>query len=266
MCYNCVGDNMKVQKIEKLKNKKYKITIDNKTLITFDNVILENNLLYNKIIDDKLYDKILRDTEFYNIYDKIEKYVLKKRRSEKEAVEYLLKLEISGEYINKIINKLKNNNLINDIEYCRAFINDNIYLSKYGINKIKIELLKQNISIQVIENELSNIDNELIYDKLQKLILKKIKSNNKHSNVYFKQKILNEMINLGYDKDDILTILENNLIDNPSIPKKEYEKIYKKLSIKYSGVELTKNIKVKMLQKGFDLETINNLLQEKTED
>ena len=42
---------MLITKIEKLKNNKYKIIIDDEKIITFDNVILDNNLLYKKVID-----------------------------------------------------------------------------------------------------------------------------------------------------------------------------------------------------------------------
>ena len=48
----------------------------------------------------------------------------------------------------------------------RLDINDNIYLSKNGINKIRIELLKKNIWREIIENELNNIDKELIESNL----------------------------------------------------------------------------------------------------
>ena len=74
---------MEINKIVKLKNNKYKIYIGSEVITTYDNVILENNLLYKKSIDDKLYNKILNDTNYFDIYNKIVKYILKKRRSER---------------------------------------------------------------------------------------------------------------------------------------------------------------------------------------
>ena len=236
---------MLVTKIEKLKNNKYKIIIDDEKIITFDNVILDNNLLYKKTVDKELYNKIIEDTEFYNVYNLVVKYILKKRRSEKEINEYLKKYNL-GSKKDLIISKLKSINLINDIGFCKAYINDNIYLSKKGINKIKEELLSHNISLNIIEEELNNIDNSLLDDKLNKLIIKKINSNHKYSNLFLKQKIVNA--NIG----------EENLI-----LEKEFEKLYIKLSKKYNNLELYKNIKSKLLYKGFNINDINDLIEKK---
>lgn len=257
---------MNINKIIKMKNNKYKIIINSDSVITYDNVILENDLLYKKNIDDKLYKKILEDTEYYDIYNRVVKYILKKRRSEKEIKNYLYKLEVNEINQHKIIMKLKELKLIDDIEFCKAYINDKIYLSKCGINKIKNDLLNENISIQVIEENLNNIEKSLLDDRLENLIIKKIKSNKKYSEQFMKQKILNEMINLGYDKNKILDILEENLKTDTNILENEYNKIYFKLQKKYSGVELKNKIKQKLYQKGFSMEEINELLNKKTED
>lgn len=257
---------MEINKIIKMKNNKYKIYIDGETIITYDNVILENNLLYKKKVDKDLYNKILSDTSYFDIYNKIVKYILKRRRSEKEINLYLTKLEVNNSNKNNIINKLKEINLINDIEYCKAYINDKLYLSKDGINKIKQDLINQNISIDVIEKEFRNIDINIFNDRLEKLIIKKIKNNKKYSSSFLKQKILTEMINLGYNKDKILDILNNNIEFDNNILEKEFNKIYNKLNKRYSGIELENKIKQKLIQKGFKVEGINKLLQEKTED
>lgn len=258
--------SMIINKIVKLKDNKYKIYIDKECITTYDNVILENDLLYKKNIDDNLYNKILLDTNYYNIYNQVVKYILKRRRSERQIMLYLDKFEINIDNKNKIINKLKNINLINDIEYCKSYINDKIYLSKDGINKIRENLLKENISIEVIESELKNIDKDIFDDRLKKLIIKKINSNKKYSKQLLKQKILTDMINLGYDKNQILDIIENNIIDNKEILIKEFDKVYNKLKIKYNGFELETKVKQKLLQKGFNIIEINNLLQKKAED
>ena len=257
---------MEINKIKKLKNNKYKIYIDEDIIITYDNVIIENNLLYKKTIDKELYNKILNDTNYFDVYNKTVKYILKKRRSEKEINLYLIKAEVNSIDRNKIITKLKEINLINDIEYCKSYINDKLYLSKDGINKIKHNLINQNISNSIIENELKNIDMNIFNNRLEKLIIKKIKSNKKYSINFLKQKILNEMVNLGYSKRQVLDIFNNNVESDNEIIEKEFNKLYIKLSKKYKNRELENKIKQKLIQKGFNLEDINILLQQKTED
>lgn len=257
---------MKINKIIKMKNNKYKIIIDGDSFVTYDDVIISNNLLYQKELDKYLYNKLITDTKFYDVYDETVKYILKKRRSEKEILIYLNKYELSNNDTNNIIEKLKSLKLINDEEYCKAYINDKVYLSKDGINKIRIDLLNQDISSDIIEKELNNIDEELLNERLEKLIIKKIKSNKRYSNSTLRQRILSEMINLGYSKEKILEIINNNILSDDEIIRREFDKTYNKLKLKYSGVELKTKLKQKLMYKGFNIEDINNLLNEKTEN
>ena len=106
----------------------------------------------------------------------------------------------------------------------------------------------------------------MINERLKKLILKKINSNHKYSNSNLKQRVLSEMINLGYSKEKILEIIDNNILSDDEIIKREFNKIYNKLKLKYSGVELAIKLKQKLLYKGFNIEDINRIMQEKTED
>ena len=257
---------MQINKIIKLKDNRYKIYIDGDSIITYDNVILENDLLYKKNIDKNLYNKIIVDTNYYDIYNKTVKYILKKLRSEKEVSNYLSKFELSDKDFNKMINKIKDINLINDREFCKAFINDKIYLGKNGINKIRNDLLNQYISNDIIEQELSNIDKSVVNDKLEKLIVKKINSNHKYSNQYLRQKLINDMVNLGYSRDSIIDIIDKNLLNDSDIVKKEFNKIYINLKKKYSGVDLNLKLKQKLISKGFEIDVINKLIQEKIGD
>lgn len=256
---------MKINKITRLKNNKYKITIDDNTIVTYDDVIIEYGLLYKKEINKSLYDKIIESTEFYKIYNDALKFALKKIRCENEILDHLNKYNLSKENIDKIVIKLKNINLINDKKYVRAYINDKLSLSKYGIKKIKKDLMSNNIDIDIINSELESIDKDDELFKLEKLILKKINNNHKYSNNYLKEKILNEMINLGYNNSDIIDILDMNLKEDDIILKNEYNKIYNKLKTKYRGIELNQKVKQKLTIKGFNSYEIDSIIKE-TED
>ena len=62
---------MKIEKIQKLKNNKYKIKLDSGDIInTYDDVILNNSLLFNKEIDLELLNKINNETLYYDCYNK----------------------------------------------------------------------------------------------------------------------------------------------------------------------------------------------------
>lgn len=258
--YTNYGDIMKIEKIQKLKNNKYKIILENNDVInTYDDVILNNNLLFNKDISSELLNQINNQTIYYDCYNKVLKFIDKKLRCEKEISEYIKK--INPEYENKIIEKLKQINLINDENYVKSYISDRIFLSNDGPNKIREELLKYNIDESVIEENICKIDKSIIYEKCKKIIDKKVKSNTKYSKFILNQKITSDLLNKGYELDMIREIL--NLYDfcDNTIIKKEYEKLFNKLSRKYKDKELYSQIKNKLYQKGFSYDEINNYIK-----
>lgn len=249
------GDNMKVVKIKKLANNKYKIYLDNNDVIdTYDEVILKNNILYKKEIDDELYKKLTKDNTYYALYNKCINLISKRIRSEKEVRDYLAKYESKD--IDKIIDNLKQVHLINDDIFMKAYISDKINLTNNGPLRIENDLISHNIDVNKIEEELAKIDIEIIKNKINKYISKKAKSN-KHSSYFFKEKILNELINEGYPKDLILLSLDK--LNIKSNIENEYKKIYNKLSKKYDSNELDYQIKNKLYQKGYKKEEIDKI-------
>ena len=84
-----------------------------------------------------------------------------------------------------------------------------------------------------------------------------MKLNNKLSGNPLKTKIYNNLVNLGYDKNMILSLINNYDFNNTSNAKKIYDTLYKKYSSKYEGYELDMIIKQKMYQKGYDISEIN---------
>ena len=133
---------MKIEKLKRLPSGKYKIFFDNDDkLITYDDVIIKNKLLYNKEVDDDVLEEVNMDTQFFNIYNKVLNYIVKRKRSIKEIREYLSKFELDKENIDTIIDTFKDNGLLNDLGFAKSFIADKIYLSNIGPNTIKDELL-----------------------------------------------------------------------------------------------------------------------------
>ena len=99
---------MKIEKIIKLKSGKYKIFLDNNEQITtFDDVILNNNLLFHKEIDNDIYVKIKEENNYYELLNSSIKYISKRLRSEKEIKIYLEKKTTDIYLIDSIIDNWK---------------------------------------------------------------------------------------------------------------------------------------------------------------
>ena len=70
-----------------------------------------------------------------------------------------------------------------------------------------------------------------------------------------KVKIVSELLNDGFSRELVLEeIAKNPIKDSPDLVKREYQKIYNKLSRKYEGEELKYKIRQKMYQKGLNYE------------
>ena len=78
-----------------------------------------------------------------------------------------------------------------------------------------------------------------------------IKNNHSRAGVVLKSKIFNDLKVLGYSSEVINKIINDyNYNDNKDIYKKEYNKIYNRLSKKYEGKELEYKINQVLYQKG----------------
>lgn len=254
---------MKIEKIKK-SGPKYKLTLDNGEVInTYDDVILKNNLLFDKNIDSDLLNKINTDTVYYESYNKAIKMISRRLRSEYEIKKYLDKCMVTEVDRDKIIETLKRIGLIDDYRFAKAYTNDKINLSLDGPYKISRSLGEFKVDNSIISEVISSIDENIVLEHLNKVINKKVSSNTKYSEFILKQKLMTYLINLGYDRGMINSVLcDVHVSNNVSI--KEMEKIYKKISMKYDGDELFYKLKNKLFSKGYKLEEINKFIDEKT--
>lgn len=250
---------MKITKFKKVSNDKYKVFLKNDEVITlFEDVIINNDLLITKEILEEEKESILKENNNYDAYNLALKYLSIKMRSKKEVVEYLEKKDISKDNIKGIIERLEKNNFINDRKYTEAYIKDQINLSNNGPYKIKNNLINLGIKENVIDELLSDIDGNIIKEKLIKLINKQLNIKKGSKNM-LKIKLVNYFTNLGYDKVLVLDILNNSDIKTNSAElKKEYNKLYSKYSKKYEGKELKYFIEQKLYLKGYTKEEIKN--------
>ncbi len=201
---------MKIIKYKKGSNGKYKLLLEDGTTIdTYEDVILNNNLLYKKEIDNNLYNVIINDNMYEEAYNKSVSYIEVRLRSTNEIKVYLKNKKYSEEVINSTINRLLKNNILNDEVFAKAFINDKLNFTTMGPYKIELELKKHYIDTNIISTYINNIDEDILYEKIDKLITKFMKTNKKHKGFMLKNKIYNNLLNLGYKSSMILEILNN---------------------------------------------------------
>ena len=243
---------MKIIKYKKLINNRYKVTLDNNIEITlYEDVILKYNLLICGNIDEKDLEKIKEDNLFYEIYYNALNSLKVRSKSAYTLKISLLKKEYDEDIVSKVIDKLIKQGYLNDRVFCISYINNQIITTNRGPYRIRKELIDNRISEDIINDELIVFTDELQRERIDKIIDKFIKSNHNKGGFILKNKIINNLINLGYDIDIINKVIDTKSfkVDKELIDK-EYNKLYKRLSSKYSGNELEYKIKDKLYKKG----------------
>ncbi|MBQ3020672.1 MAG: RecX family transcriptional regulator [Bacilli bacterium] len=252
---------MKIVKFKKDKSNTYKVYFDDGIeIILYDDVIIKYNLLIEKEFDNNKFNEITNYNSYLDGYYKAIKYINKKMRSEIEVVKYLEKYNIDKKNIVDIIELLYKDGYLNDEIYVKAYINDQYNLSSNGPLKVKKDLIKLGYDNILYEEYLNTLDWN---KKINRLIDKKIKLNHKLSNNSLKEKIVNDIIKLGFDKEDILLYLDSiYLEDDYELLVNELNKILKKYKLKYKDEELKYKVINYLYKKGFNIEDIKRCYDE----
>lgn len=230
----------------------YKVTVDNgKTLSLYEDTILKFELLLKKSI----LESELKEINDYNlecdVYYVALNNIKARFKSTYDLKYFLKKKEYPIDLIEKAINKLIKQGYLNDRSFVKSYINNQIITTNKGPLKIEKELSDKKIDIDIIKEEIEIYEEEIQIEKINKLIKKGLKTNKSRGGVILKQKICNDLKLLGYETYLINKIILTYTFENDNlIAKKEYEKLFKRLSRKYSGNELKNKIREKLYQKG----------------
>ncbi|MBE6157855.1 MAG: hypothetical protein E7160_03585 [Firmicutes bacterium] len=243
---------MKILKYKKQTSGRYKIFFDNDTdLLLYEDVILKYELLLKKELSDKKLEDVLNYNMECDVYYVALKSLNSRFKSVKELKDSLIKKEYPQEYVDKAILKLLNQGYLDDRSFSKSYINSQIITTSKGPNKISKELKSKGVSDDIINEEILAFSIEEQKSKIDKVINRLIKSNKTRGGVVLKNKIVTDLINLGYSSSIINDIISNYSFDtDSSIREKEYNKLYNRLSRKHSGKELEYKIREKLFQKG----------------
>lgn len=242
---------MKIVSYKKKKSDVYEIVLSNNNKINlYDDTILKFELLVNKEINDNKLKEILKFNSYIESYHIAIKYLNSKLRTEKEIKKKLK--DFDQDIIDYTIERLKKEGYLDQNKYIKAYINDEVNLKLVGSSKILFDLKKLGFNEVDVLNYLDTFEKCVWEEKINKYIDKKIKANHNLSANVLKHKILEDLINRGFRKEDILSEIEKfEFIDNNNIYEKEYTKLKNKLSKKYSGEDLEFRIKMALIKKGF---------------
>ncbi len=243
---------MKILKYKKKRNGQYEIQLDSgKDLCLYEEVILNFSLLLKKNIDEEELDEILLSNQEYDVYYVALKSLKNRFKSVKELRISLLKKEYPVESVESAIHKLLSQGYLDDRSFAKAYINTQMITTSKGPKKIEKELLEKGVSRYIIVDELAIFTKDEQIIKIEKIANRLVRSNRSRGGIVLRKKIIQDLHNMGYSGSIVEDVLSSiDFGDTKDIAKNETEKLYQRLSRKYSGKELEFKIKEKLYQKG----------------
>lgn len=152
------------------------------------------------------YDYIIDNAVYAKAYQKADRYIGFKMRTEKEVRNKLIEEGYSDEVTERVIASMLKYKYIDDMSYAIMYAKDCRKLKKWGPERIKAELYKKGVNPEYIENALSESDTEDTTEIIETLLEKRIR--NTPIDLKEKQKHINFLLRRGFKYDDIKNVIE----------------------------------------------------------
>ena len=141
--------------------------------------------------------------EFDKLKTKVLKYVLYKKRTEQEVRTKFQ--EYAGSILDEVIEELKGNGYISDLEYINRAVNEFIALNNLSLKELKYKLFSKGLSKELIE--------DYIYEHKEELENYELKSANilylKKQHLMEQENVLNYLRKKGYTENTIRSLNYN---------------------------------------------------------
>ena len=206
-----------ITKIEEGKRNKERVNIyiDNEYAFSVNKEILyKENLKLDDNVNIEDLREIVKKDNYIKCKNSALRIVERSYKSEKELKDKLLLKGYDKDSIEKTMEFLKEYNFLSDNNYTKMYVKDKSRVQ--GKNKIKFELYRKGIDEEIIQEELSNIDEEDEREVAYNLVLKKYNVIAKRESDKYKlsQKLYRYIVSKGYSYDiasyAIKKALENN--------------------------------------------------------
>ena len=224
---------------------------------------LSSYLYEGKTVSKKEIDRLIEITAFSKLLNYALSLISKRHYSQRKMFEKLKAKEDNYQAINNVIDKLKENDLLDDKAYMEDLIAwDDERL--FGKNKIIKHLKDQGIPDNILSKAHFSHSNEL--RKAKGLIPKLERKYARYGHENKKQHIYQALLAQGFEYEVAKEALNN--VKAPKAKeelvkiKNDFEKIKNRYSKKYEGYELKQKIYAALAQKGYKHTEIKKVLEE----
>lgn len=195
---------MKITNIEQQKKNKNRMSIyiDNEYAFGLNISIYEKyNLKKDMEVTEEFVEEVLINEERNKAVNQGLKFLTASQKTEKEVREKLEVLDFEKEIIDYAVDYLKDQRYIDDEQYTKSFINDQLSFSKDGRRKIRTKLYRKGIDMETLDRMISGIADEVFVENALSVARKRLKSMTFKDVDERDQKIFRFLFYKGYDFD-----------------------------------------------------------------
>jgi regulatory protein len=162
--------NYEIVRIEKLKKKDFKITLDDDSeLVVHEDLLVKHHLYKDKNISNEEWVALVKEAESQGIVKSAFRLISFRTRTAKELRLKLIEKGFNDEAIAGIIEKLILDGYINHKEYAEQFVRDAIQLKKKGLKWVRFELAHRGIEQTIIDEAISRVDHSFEIEQMRSL-------------------------------------------------------------------------------------------------
>lgn len=208
---------MLVERIVKKDDTTVVVYLDNneKIFLSYE-VLLKNGLRKGVEISEDRFDFLIQENKKYHIRQKALSYLARRIHSKRELENKLRQKSYHLELINEVLNDMVKKGLIDDTNFTSHFVDEKINKKKWGIMKVKNELIKKGISAELIDYALKSFitpesQNEIAIVLAQKKLNIIVARESDPKKI--KQKLLSFLVSRGFSYDTAFEVIQSLLHD-----------------------------------------------------
>lgn len=230
-------------------------------------ILIEHRLHKGMELEKSQIEALMSRDDFYKSYTLSINFLSYRMRTEKEIGDYLKKKEIDEVHIPDVIDKLRDEKLLDDRAFAEMFVRTRIQTSTKGPGLVERELIEKGVSKLIAKEAVELYTFDIQMEKASTWIDKKVNTRKKDSYRKQLEQLHTTLMQKGFSQDIIKEIKGSIKDDQDDDAEWESivhqgEKLVRKHEQKLTGSKLKGKVKEALYRKGFPFELINRFIDE----
>lgn len=263
----------KITKIEAQKRQgRYNVYLDGKfDFPVAESVLVQFRLMKGLELDQPTIAKITTADQIAKAYSRMLDYLSHQLRTESDVVKKLRDQETPEEFIEPVLQKLRDQQLVNDHEYAAAYVRTEMNTDLKGPGVIRQKLRAKKVVENDIDDALAQFTPAKQQEnatKLSQKLFRRYRSQPLRRQV---EKVRQGLMTKGY-ASDIYDQIKDQVVPQED-PERQDElleraatKLWRRYARRNTGYQLTMKFKQGMYRKGFDMDAVQTWLDHHEED